>query len=104
MELHAGDRSNADGQKDERGDQGERHREDSLTADESFLAHRLPQWAKPNHILDVEDDTEDQHRNAERDQRHAEAARRTATARDHVLIAQPLEELEDREAKANQRE
>ncbi len=58
---------------------------------------------RPEHELDVIDDAEREHQDADRDQGQAEMARRARPV-DDVLLLEPLEELEDREAEADQRQ
>src|SRR5271165_5003774 len=85
LKLHADDRRDADDKKEKRRNQGERHREDSLAVDEPGLAHRLPQAAKPEHELDMVEDAQEQHQDAERDQREAEVTRRGGPGYDLLL-------------------
>src|SRR5208283_2634577 len=103
VELHAGDRRHPDGEQQDRCNQGERHRKDGLAVNEAVLSHRLPQPTKTEHELNMVDNTEDQHHNAQEDQRETEIPRRMGPS-DDILLPEPLEELENRKPKADQRQ
>src|SRR5271167_852697 len=103
VKRHADNRCDADHEQNERGDQCQRHRKHTFGTNESLLPHRLPHVAKAQHELDMIDDPEDQHRDAQHDKSKAEIAWRLSFAYD-VLLPQPLKKLEDREAEADQRQ
>jgi hypothetical protein len=96
--------ADADQEQDRRGDERERGRESALAMNEPFVPHLLALHAKLEHELDVIDDADHQHRDAERHQRNAEMPRRVAVAFQELAFPQSLEDLEDRESEADQGE
>src|SRR5271165_6655992 len=85
LELHADHRRDADEEQEKRRNQGERHRKDGLAVNEPVVAHRVPQAPKPEHELDVVDDAQEQHHDAEHDQSEAEVTRRGGPG-DNVVL------------------
>src|ERR1700677_3637395 len=102
--CQAGSRCDAEQQQRKRDHQRERDGKAALRMDQTFLIHVRALTTKSEHELDMIDDPHEHHADAEINERHAEIAGGMAVWADHVLFLQALEELEDREAEADQRE
>ena len=89
---HACDGGHSDRQQKHRRYQRKRGRIGGLCVDEPLFPHRLPQTTQANHVLHVVGDAPDQHRDAKRDERQTEIARRRR-ATDEVLVPELSEKL-----------
>jgi hypothetical protein len=102
-ENHARDREEADCKEQQRGHQRQGERKHALRVHQPVRLHPFPLLAEPDHENDVIPDADDEHRDAEQHERDAEVVGGLA-ALQHAGLVRLLEDLEDREAEADQRQ
>ena len=74
----------------------------TFTMYEALGLHLRSHRAKTIHELQMINDADDQHRDAEGNKRQTEMSRRSAATRKRIVVLELLEHLKDREAKTDE--